>query len=165
MRRAEREEFEWLFRAAYPSVRRAVYLVMRDPAGAEEVAQDAFVRLYEKWSTVSGYEHPEAWVRKVAVRMAIREAGRERRRPLLEGTTTAVATTQVDPPDIALAEAVATLTPMQRAAVVLYYFEDRPVLEVARVLQVSTSTVKQHLHRARARLAATLGEEVDGDVR
>jgi RNA polymerase sigma-70 factor (ECF subfamily) len=54
---------------------------------------------------------------------------------------------------------------MQRAVVVLHYFEDRPVLEIARTLQVSESTVKQHLYRARSRLAQSLGEEVGSDVR
>ena len=69
-----------------------------------------------------------------------------------------------DLPDPDLASAVAALAPMQRAAVVLYYWEDRPVAEIARVLEVSESTVKQHLHRARHRLAGLLGEEVSGDV-
>jgi RNA polymerase sigma-70 factor (ECF subfamily) len=53
---------------------------------------------------------------------------------------------------------------MQRAAVVLYYWEDRPIAEIAHALGVSESTVKQHLHRARRRLAQILGEEVAGDV-
>ena len=64
-----------------------------------------------------------------------------------------------------MARAVAALAPMQRAAVALYYWEDRPVMEIAQLLQVSESTVKQHLYRARARLAETLREEVTGDVR
>ena len=60
--------------------------------------------------------------------------------------------------------AVAALAPMQRAAVVLYYWEDRPVAEIAELLGVSESTVKQHLHRGRARLASVLHEEVSEDV-
>ena len=60
---------------------------------------------------------------------------------------------------------MAALAPMQRAAVALYYWEDRPVLEIARLLQVSESTVKQHLYRAREHLAVALREEVTGDVR
>ena len=54
---------------------------------------------------------------------------------------------------------------MQRAAVVLFYWEDRPVSEIAQTLEVSDSTVKQHLYRARHRLAELLGEEVSDDVR
>ena len=67
-------------------------------------------------------------------------------------------------PDPDVARAVAALAPMQRAAVVLYYWEDRPVAEIARVLGVSVSTVKQHLYRARHRLAEVLREEVVEDV-
>jgi RNA polymerase sigma-70 factor (ECF subfamily) len=57
-----------------------------------------------------------------------------------------------------LVRAVASLAPQQRAAVALYYLEDLPVEEVAHLLGVSASTVKQHLHRARARLATLLSE-------
>ena len=70
-----------------------------------------------------------------------------------------------DLPDPDVARAVAELAPMQRAAVVLYYWEDRPVHEVAQILEVSDSTVKQHLHRARHRLALRLGEAVTDDAR
>ena len=67
-------------------------------------------------------------------------------------------------PDVDLANAIATLTPMQRAAVVLFYYDDLPVADIARALVVSQSTVKQHLHRARVRLAALLSEEVSERV-
>lgn len=167
MQGSQRDDYEWLFRATYPRVLRTVFLITRDRARAEEVCQEAYLKLLERWARVADYEHPEAWVRKVAVRMAIRESSREQRRLTLE-----VASRRSDEevheehwPDVDLAHALAFLAPMQRAAVVLYYFEDRPVLEVARVLQVSTSTVKQHLHRARQRLGELLGEEVSEDVR
>ena len=67
-------------------------------------------------------------------------------------------------PDPDVARAVATLSPMQRAAVVLHYWADESVFDIARTLGVSESSVKQHLFRARARLATVLGEEVSGDV-
>jgi RNA polymerase sigma-70 factor (ECF subfamily) len=63
-----------------------------------------------------------------------------------------------------LAEAIMRLSPMQRAAVVLFYFDDQPVKQIARALVVSESTVKQHLHRARLRIADLLREEVHEDV-
>jgi RNA polymerase sigma-70 factor (ECF subfamily) len=67
-------------------------------------------------------------------------------------------------PDPDLATAIGELSPMQRAAVVLFYWQDQTIFEVARALEVSESTVKQHLHRARIRLAERLGEEVRGHV-
>jgi len=158
MRDADRVEFEWVFRSAYASVLRTSYLVLRDRGRAEEVTQDAFVRLYERWRGVFAIEHPEAWVRQVAVRAAIRRAQRERFIPLLRDVPETAAVDHV--PDVDLARALATLPPRQRAAVALFYLEDRPVNEVAGLLGVSASTVKQHLFRARARLAAVLGETV-----
>ncbi|MFK5636117.1 RNA polymerase sigma factor [Ornithinimicrobium sp. LYQ103] len=159
-----RRDYEWVYRASFTSTARTVFLIVGDRAVAEEITQEAFIKLLQKWSTVADYERPEAWARKVAVRMAVRHVGRERTRPLRER---AAQPDPVDPvlPDPDVAAAVATLAPMQRAAVVLYYWEDRPVLEIARLLQVSESTVKQHLHRARARLAERLNEEVSGHVR
>jgi RNA polymerase sigma-70 factor, ECF subfamily len=53
---------------------------------------------------------------------------------------------------------------MQRAAVVLFYFEDLPLSEIASILRCSEATVRVHLHRARKRLAELLGEEVIEDV-
>ena len=79
MRTADRGEFEQVFRSGYPSVLRTAYLVLHDRGRAEEVTQDGFLRLYQRWPQAVSYDHPVAWVRKVVVRDAIRRAERERR--------------------------------------------------------------------------------------
>jgi RNA polymerase sigma-70 factor (ECF subfamily) len=163
VRQRERLEYEWLFRASYLSVVRTVTLIVRDRSLAEEIAQDAYLQLFLHWRTVEGYERPEAWVRKVAVRLAIRRVKRESDPRRLAAVTTESVGGEI--PDLDLARAVAELAPMQRAVVVLYYYEDLSVAEAARLLSVSESTVKQHLMRARSRLADRLGEEADEDVR
>lgn len=164
MHQGERVEFEWIFRSTYTSVLRTTYLVLHDRGRAEEVTQDAFLRLYERWRGVSTIEHPEAWVRRVAVRAAVRSAQRTRLRSAPPPDDEQPAWDVL--PDVDLARAVASLAPQQRAAVALHYLDDLKVEDVARHLGVSTSTVKQHLSRARTRLAAILSEtvEVIGDV-
>jgi RNA polymerase sigma-70 factor (ECF subfamily) len=157
------EEFAWLFRAHFASVARTIRLIVGDSARAEEITQDAFTKLWQQWDTLAGYERPQAWARLVAVRMAVRDARRERTRPWREQRSTLPVLTPA--PDLDLERALRTLTSMQRAAVVLHYYEDRPVAEIAAALRVSESTVKQHLFRARHRLAELLAEEVTGDVR
>lgn len=159
MRDAERVEFEWVFRSTYSSVLRTTYLVLHDRGRAEEVTQDAFLRLYERWGGVSAIERPDAWVRRVAVRAAVRTAQRTRLRtapPPDEGRPT-----WDELPDVDLARAVASLAPQQRAAVALHYLDDLKVEDVARHLGISTSTVKQHLFKARTRLATMLTETVE----
>jgi RNA polymerase sigma factor (sigma-70 family) len=85
-------------------------------------------------------------------------ARRELRRPSVEH--------QSDPPltlaaqDVDLLNAMRQLTPQQRAAVALYYFEDRPLPEVAHILGCSHAAAKVHVFNARRRLALLLGEEV-----
>jgi hypothetical protein len=83
VRKRDEDEFERAFRSAYRSVLQIVSLVLQDRGRAEEVTQDAFVRLYERWGGAVAYEHPEAWVHKVAVRDAIRRANRERLVPVV----------------------------------------------------------------------------------
>lgn len=157
-------EFDWWFRASYSSIARTVFLVTGDQGRAEEITQDAFVKMLQHWSSVRGYEKPDAWVRRVAIRMAVKQVKRERMRK--ERERLAVVRTYLAPlPDPDLAGCVAQLSPMQRAVVVLFYWEDQPVFDIARALEVSESTVKQHLFRARARLARVLGEEAADDVR
>ena len=161
----EQAEFEWVFRSSFPSVLATVSVILHDRARAEEITQDAFLHLFERVRGDNWIEHPDAWVRKVAVRAAIRSAQRERVVSVLLRVDEARIEDSL--PNVDLARAVAGLSPRQRAAVALYYFEDRPVDEVARLMDTSASTVKQHLHRARARLAEVLAEtreEVARDV-
>lgn len=165
MRKREQEEFERVFRSAYRSVLQTVSLVLQDRGRAEEVTQDAFLRLYERWGGAVFFEHPAAWVRRVAVRDAIRRAKRERVVPVVASADREAVGDRL--PDIDLLRAVGALPPKQRAAVALHYLEDLPVDEVARLMDVAPATVRQHLFKARSKLAERLGEpreEVVGDV-
>lgn len=164
MRAEASAEFDWWFRASYASIARTAFLVTGDRGHAEEITQDAFAKLLQHWSSVRTYERPDAWVRRVAIRMAVKQSkrarmGRERERLAL------VRDRPGPLPDPDVAKSVAQLSPMQRAVVVLFYWEDQSVFDIAHALEVSESTVKQHLFRARARLADLLGEEVTEDVR
>jgi RNA polymerase sigma factor (sigma-70 family) len=150
-------EFTWFFRAEFRAVVQTAYLVLHDREHAEDVAQEAFTQLLVHWKKVSRYERPDAWVRRVAIRLASRAAKRERRRTALERDERPDATMSVR--DLDLVRALRELPPQQRAAIALYYFEDRPTAEVAHILECSESTATVHLHKARKRLADILGEE------
>lgn len=160
--RSERE-YDWYFRACFTPVSRTVFLIVHNREQAEDITQEALYRMLRHWRTVSSYERPEAWVRRVAIRIAVREVQRGRARGAKERLAQPQPYEHLPDPDVL--RAVATLAPMQRAAVVLFYWEDRPVADIAHILEVSESTVKQHLYRARHRLADLLGEEVAGDAR
>ena len=159
-------QFDQLFAATFPQVVRTVWFVVHDRGMAEEIAQDAFTELYRDWSRLHSFDRPDLWVRRVAIRRAQREARRQARRIVLERATGTVR--PVDDgfslPDPELIAAIRTLPPKQRAILVLFYLEDRPMSEVAELVGCSPSTGFVQLHQARRRLAALLGEEVDSDV-
>ena len=160
------EAFDALFAAHFHTVVRTVTYVVNDRAVAEEITQDAFVKLLRHWSKVSAYERPDLWVRRVALRDAQRERRRGWKRPEVEASA-APPVSVAGPGDHRsdVLAAVATLAPKQRAIVVLFYFEDRPMDEIAEIVGCSTSTGWSQLHNARKRLALTLAEEVADDVR
>jgi RNA polymerase sigma factor (sigma-70 family) len=161
-RNRRRGDFAELFRREFASIVRTAYLIVDSREAAEDIAQDAFVQLLRHWTKVSRYDRPEAWVRRVAIRLAVHSAKRERRRRLLERQPGDIALIPDQTSDVVAA--VRHLPAIQRAAIALFYFEDRPVVEVADILGLSVGAVKQHLHRARRRIGELLAEEAKQDV-
>jgi len=163
--RDDRDAFDTLFAASFPTVVRAVAFVVGDRRVAEEIAQDAFVQLLRHWAKVSRFERPDLWVRRVALRDAQRERRRTWRRPLVEASAAVPETTaQSGESRLDVLAAVQGLAPKQRVIVVLFYFEDRPMDEIAAIVGCSLSTGWSQLHNARKRLARVLAEEVMDDV-
>lgn len=128
---------------------------------AEEVAQDAFVRLLEHWHKVRAYDDVEAWLRTVAVRLLI---SRRRRSSVARvGLRRLAARTPGhvdahDGQDIDVIAALAALPVSHRAVLLLHHVHDLPVDEVAALLRVPVGTVKSRLARGRAVLASRLSE-------
>ena len=128
-------------------------------AEAEDVAQDAYVRLLQHWSKVRSYDDPEAWVRGVAVRLLI---SRHRRAKVARlGLDRLRGEAKESQPDVlvdgvAISAALRSLPVSQRAVVVLHHVLDLPVGQVAEELQVPVGTVKSRLSRGRAALVALL---------
>jgi RNA polymerase sigma-70 factor (ECF subfamily) len=151
--------FASCFRDHFTRIARTVNLILRDPTRAEDITQDAFLELHRHWSTVSGYDHPDAWVRRVAIRRAVRVRRRDALwRAVMEFFQPSSAPPDPDPD---IAAAIGSLPRAQRAAVVLHYYEGRPVAEIADLLGCAESTARVHLHRARRRLAVLLREDDD----
>jgi RNA polymerase sigma factor (sigma-70 family) len=136
-------------------------VIMKSRASGVEIAQDAFVQLYVHWKKVCHYDAPEAWVRRVAIRLAVREARRDSRRRELTIGTWRPDDDDVPQPDVDVWRAVAELPATHRAIVAMYYFDDLSVGEIAGALGKSEGSVKITLHRARRALALSLGGEVD----
>jgi RNA polymerase sigma factor (sigma-70 family) len=146
----EVESFEACYRRLWPSMVRLAHLVSGSVAVGEEVVQDAFLGLQQRWGDV---EHPEAYVRSAVLnraRTAGRRAGRER--PGVVPDTGRDLTPETD----AVWEVLRRLPERQRAAIVLRFYEDRPDDEIAALLGCRPATVRSLIHRALTRLEGVL---------
>lgn len=130
-------------------------------ADAEEVVQEAFARLLPRWSTVSAYDDPEAWVRTVAFRLS---ASRWRRAKVAaRGLARLGPPPDVRPPDAARLDAerlLDRLPRIYREVLVLHHAFDLSVEQIAQDLRVPVGTIKSRLSRARS-AAAELGGDRD----
>ena len=129
---------------------------------AEEVVQEAFVRLVQRWPQVSRYDDPEAWVRSVAFRLATSRWRRRRAGAaalLRLGPAPHVAPPGVD--KVTVDAVLAKLSPAHRAVLVLHYAVGLTVEEMASELGVASGTIKSRLSRARAAAAAGYGRDAN----
>lgn len=150
-----------LYQASFVRVVRVVGLVSGDVAEAEDVVQEAFVRLVPLWAKVSRYEDPEAWVRGVALRLLsnrrrkLRNGRAAVRRLGLGGDLAAPTADGVD-----IRRALAALPLGQRQVVVLHYLIGLDLAAVAVELRIPVGTCKSRLHHARAALQPLLSEDL-----
>ena len=143
-----------LFDVEYAPLVRLARLITGDAAVAEDVVQEAFARALARWSRLSSYERPGAWVRRVTIRLAVR--ARSRREAEMRAVLPDTAINDPDPLDAELLDALQQLPGKQRAALVLFYVEGHSTEEVAEILGVPASTARSHLHRGRGALAHRL---------
>ena len=144
---------------------RAYGLALRmlgSPEEAEEAAQDALVRAWHALPRFRGDSRFATWLYRIVVRRALDRSAALTARRARETTLGESELEAPGSPDLPgsggvsrkLDRLLGSLPDVQRAAVVLYYYEDRSVEEVARTLGLPLGTVKTHLHRARALLRA-----------
>jgi RNA polymerase sigma-70 factor (ECF subfamily) len=156
------QDFRQLVQAHQSRVYSIAYRILQDRGAAEEVAQDVFLALYRNLDRIESSQHLLAWVRRVAVQRATDACRYRGSRPDLtaeefhddreDRMATRFASNEgslASTPDAStIAQLIATLPPMQRAAILLRYQEDMPPAEIAATLSLPLGTVKSNLQRA-----------------
>lgn len=155
---ADSPTFEAFFARHHEALFRALWLLTRDRDEAEEVAQEAFLRLWERWDRVSAGPDPLAYVYRTAMnlwRSRLRRIGVAARKVVhqrwrdegIEG---------VEARDVVI-RSLTGLPPRQRAAVVLVDVLDLTSERAGAVLGIRPVTVRVLAARARATLAKEMG--------
>jgi RNA polymerase sigma-70 factor (ECF subfamily) len=152
--------FERFFEDEKEGLYGALCLITHDRHEAEELTQDAFVRVLERWDRVGAMDDPRGYLYRTAM-----NAFRSRYRRARLAARRTIGATQpddgigaIDERDAAV-RALATLSPRQRAAVILIDLLSFPSEEAARMLGIRPSTLRQHASRAHAALKGTMPRE------
>lgn len=150
-------EFDGFFASESGELFRRLWLVTRDREEAEEVMQDAFLSLYERWDLMAAVEDPKAYLYRTAF-----NAWNKRSRRATRALRTAFAPPRGDDVDAAdartvVGEALTRLSPRQRAAVVLTELLGFSSEEAGMILGIRAVTARVLTSQARAAMRSYLG--------
>ena len=151
---ADREGFERFFRERYGRVVRACALVILDAAAAEEIAAEAFSRLWPRWNGMHDDDHAGGYVYMTAMRLCSKRRTRSRREVIGDVVVRPAdrdeASAALDRQEVFAALALISLR--QRQAVVPRDWAGFDTDDVAEILGMKPSTVRVHLSRGREAL-------------
>jgi RNA polymerase sigma-70 factor (sigma-E family) len=157
---AEHGGFEEFYTGTRHRLITYLYAMTGDRAEAQDAAQEAYVRAWQRWSTVSGYDNPEAWVRTVAYRLCLNHWRKARNR--LAAQLRHGGDPDAAPPSentVALISALKRLPVAERQVIAMHHLMDLSVAEVAAQTGTPVNTVKTRLARGRRTLAGFLDED------
>jgi len=162
---AARRQFEGFAAEVSDTLLRTGYLMTGDARDSEDLVQETFLRVARRWNQVRSMDHPAAYARRILINLVLQDAERRSR----QEAELAQQHTRIDAADQCAARALrhvediaefrwalAQLTVRQRAVLVLRYWADLPVREVADILGSSRGTVTGTASRAADRLAEIL---------
>lgn len=177
-----RDAYRVLMDRHFHSVFRVAFRITGNEADAEEAAQEAFLRAYNKLPSFRQDSAFSTWITRIAMNTAINLVERRNRdlsyhspriadEPSQDGNTVAVASTNAHSPESMLLDgeaaslrraALDTLTPMERTAFTLRHMEDLPISEIAAALNVPANSAKQAVFRAVGKLRRSLAPLAGG---
>jgi RNA polymerase sigma-70 factor (sigma-E family) len=147
-----------LFYQCYPQLVATGYGVAGDWAVAEELAQEAFVRLWRRWRWLRDPEAAPAYLHRTVVNLgnsAIQRRALERRVTAIRRGQSVEAGPEAG---LELRQAIGALSPRKRACVVLRYLVGMTEAQTAQALGITPGTVKSQTHKALRQLREQLGE-------
>jgi RNA polymerase sigma-70 factor (ECF subfamily) len=155
------EEFDDFYAGSSRQVLGQVYAMVGNRAEAEDAVAEAYLRAWDRWNRVRDYDSPEAWVRRVAYRIAVsawRKAVNRVRAHHRDAADEHV--DAINPDHVALVQALRRISADQRRVIVLHHLVGLSVAEIAAETGTSANTVKTRLVRGRRALADHLtGDE------
>lgn len=151
-------DFDTFYAATFRILTVQLYAYVGSTSEAQDIAQEAFCRAWQRWAVVSTYDEPVAWVRRVAWNLATSRWRRSKTALAFVRRHREEHSPELSPDRVMLVAALKQLPANHRQALVLHYLADCSIVEIAAQTGAAEGTVKSWLHRGRAELAEVLAE-------
>jgi RNA polymerase sigma-70 factor (ECF subfamily) len=162
-----KEDFDRLYRATYQRVFASLVLIMRNPAAAEDAAQEGYLRAFRAWKSWKQEAPAEAWLYRIALNVAFTHRRRERFHEIGEVVRRLGRPKEADPTEVVqpdLVREMRALPPKQAAALVLRHVHGFTNREIAAAVGIPERTVASRLAAAKSRLKARLGDRYESGL-
>jgi RNA polymerase sigma-70 factor (sigma-E family) len=156
MRTNQEADFIEFAKVSAVALRRTAFLLCRDWHLAQDLTQTTLAKLYVAWPRITWRDYPDAYARKILYRTFLDHNRRGSSQELVTDAPPDRGREESSELRLTMLEALATLSPRDRAIVVLRYWEDHSVDTVADMLDLSVSVVKTQSLRALAKLRTLL---------
>ena len=164
-----REEYAWFVKTYSQQVLDFTSRMVPDAEDAKELAQDAFVKAYRGLGSFSGQSSFYTWICRIAYHESLNHLKRKR---FCLTDIDNVAQPQEAPDDdelstgreeriLLMEEVIEDLPPDERMLIHLYYYEDRPLRDIAYMMDAEPNALAQRLHRIRKKLLRMIKEKED----
>jgi RNA polymerase sigma-70 factor (ECF subfamily) len=160
LRRGEPQVLAALLEQYGREIQGVAYLILRNSADAEDVLMDTLLTALDRGSSLRDSTAMRQWLLKIATNHALSRRRRFRRVTWIEIAPNLAAPLIDTTEHVALIQGLATLPVRSRAAVVLHYYADLSVADVAAAMGTSQNTVKSQLRTGLARLRELLETSV-----
>ena len=169
MKKGDKASFDMLYEKYKNMALHTAYLITGDYSYSEDVVQDTFVKVYLHCKELKNDSGFKAWMMQILVRTAYK-CGRKKSRELPDDevtqkmdtgrTLSSLEQVSMQEEAEAITQAVRKLPVKQRTVVVLYYYQEYQISEIAQIVGCLEGTVKSRLHTARKKLKSVLKTEL-----
>jgi RNA polymerase sigma-70 factor (ECF subfamily) len=156
------EDFDAFYAATSRKLVGQLFAMIGNLSEAEDAVQEAYTRAWQRWSTISDYQEPEAWIRTVAYRISVNSWRKAKNRLIAHHRTGGSGEEpELSPDMVAVISALKKIPETQRRVIVLYHLVDLSIEQIALETGAPIGTVRARLARGRRALAPWVSDLQD----
>ena len=159
------DKYEELYKEYYSIVSKVAYSYTRNIEDSQDIAQEVFIKLYRAHRVFNDDDHLTKWLIRVTINKSI-DLLRQKKREIIVDTeyvNNLQDKEEHDEKSLVMYDAVGSLKDIYKTVIILHYYDDYSIKDIASILKISENNVKVRLNRAREKLKQIINERAKKD--